>query len=355
MASLLVLGMGAVTAIGLTAAQSCAGVRARVGGFREATLLAPPRQPGLAASIAARSILKVGAEDWLTNLGVRAIAECLEGHDVDPSATALLLTLPDQYRQHAAVARGAPVLLRAVGARLGMVFHPASRAVEQGRAGTLAALAIARQLLEQGSVKHCVAAGVDSLVNRRDAERLSAAGRLHEQGNPQGAVPGEGAGALLLSLSGSGEHAPIAQVLGVGVDREEDSALGERHAVGQGLASALTKAVRDAACAESQISFRVSDMNGERYHAHDSMLAVNRFYRTRRERLTVWYPAMSLGDLGAAAGAVNVIVAANAIARGFAPGPFAMCEGSSDEGMRAACIVGPASLSRIPPLRFNGR
>jgi 3-oxoacyl-[acyl-carrier-protein] synthase-1 len=83
-------------------------------------------------------------------------------------------------------------------------------------------------------------------------------------------------------------------------------------------------------------------MNGERYYAWDSMLAFTQFYRTRREHLPVWYPAASVGDLGAAAGALNVIVAANAIARGFAPGPYVICESSSDEGLRAACVIAQA-------------
>jgi 3-oxoacyl-[acyl-carrier-protein] synthase-1 len=90
-------------------------------------------------------------------------------------------------------------------------------------------------------------------------------------------------------------------------------------------------------------------MNGERYHAWDSVLASIRFYRTHRERLSVWYPAASVGDLGAATGALLLVVAATGIARGYAPGPLVMCEASSDEGLRAACAVVPPARAERPP------
>ena len=220
--------------------------------------------------------------------------------------------------------------------------------IEHGHAGVFSAIAVARRLLEQRSVNHCLVGGVDSLVNPADAERLSAAGRLHDTDNPQGAIPGEGAAFWLLAANDARGSA-IAQLAGVGIAQEADHALGERFAVGNGLRSALTAAINDAACEESQIDFRISDMNGERYHAWDSNLAAMRFYRTRREHFPVWYPAASTGDLGAAAGALDVVVAANAIARGFAPGPIAMCEGSSDDGLRAACVVVAAPGRPRPP------
>ena len=61
--------------------------------------------------------------------------------------------------------------------------------------------------------------------------------------------------------------------------------------------------------------------------------------RAHEKPLPVWYPAASVGDLGAAAGPLLLVVAATGIARGYAPGPVVMCEASSDDGLRAACVV----------------
>jgi 3-oxoacyl-[acyl-carrier-protein] synthase-1 len=90
------------------------------------------------------------------------------------------------------------------------------------------------------------------------------------------------------------------------------------------------------------VGFRVSDMNGERYRAWESLFLEARFYRSYRAHLPSWYFSHSVGDIGAASGALSIVLAATAFAQGYAPGRFAMCESSSDEGLRAGCLVGSA-------------
>jgi 3-oxoacyl-[acyl-carrier-protein] synthase-1 len=343
---LAVIGMGAVTAAGLSAQQSCAAVRAGVANFKEVLLFSPPREPIITARVPARDNLKTPVGNWLANLAVRAISEAMKGHAEDADRTALLLTvadgLPDDGQTNAAL------ITAAIQHRLRLRFHASSTIVRGGHAGVLGAVSLAKRLLQAGTVEYCVVGGVDSLVNGVDAARFSEAGRLHDFDNPQGLIPGEGAAFLLLSGNPRDERAG-AQLLGIGTDHEVDTAFGERFAVGEGLSRALSSALHDAGCREEQITFRVSDMNGERYYAWDSMIAAMRFYRTLRSDMRVWYPAASTGDIGAAAGALGVIVAANAIARGFAPGPIAMVEGSSDDGLRAGCVVAVAPGRQSPP------
>jgi 3-oxoacyl-[acyl-carrier-protein] synthase-1 len=186
------------------------------------------------------------------------------------------------------------------------------------------------------------------LINEVDVKRLGAAQRLQGPENPQGLIPGEGSAFILLTLPGNSlTYRPLGQVLGVGTAIEKDTVLGERYSVGKGLRQALEEATKDAACSEPSIDFLVSDMNGERYRAWESLICHSRFYRTRRAHLNMWYLPASVGDIGAASGALLVIVAAMAIARGYAPGQIAMCEGSSEEGLRAACLIGPSLES--PP------
>lgn len=337
--------MGAVTPVGLSAPQTCAAIRARLAAFQETAVMAPPHAPILAAQVPARPHVKRTPAEWLVNLAVRALRECIEGHDIKGHETALFVALPDPHRGHAAVAGNPSRILNTIQRKLRISFHGSSAAAESGRAGVLQAIAHASRLLEQGTVQRCIVGGVDSLVNAADIERLRSGGRLHEPGNPQGVIPGEGAAFILLTPSAPHGPPSIAQLLGVGVDTESVDIRGERYAIGHGLRRALLAALSDARCAESDIAFRVSDNNGERYYAWDSLLASTRFYRTRREHLTVWYPALYTGDVGAAMGALDVIVAANALLRELAPGPVAMCEASSDEGVRAACLVASATDS----------
>lgn len=350
---ILIVGVGAVTSVGLTAPQTCAAQRARISGFRDAVPLPPPMEPILGALVPAMRSLKLSPDIWLVNLAVRAVRECLAEAELDTSNTALIIAIPESYRDHPALSlTSTDNFLHRIQMGLGCRLHDSSLVMQSGHASVLLGIKMARDLLTAGMVEYCIVGGVDSLLNRNDIDRLTAASRLYGPENSQGLIPGEGAGFLLLTQE-SVSRSPqlMVRLLGVGAAVEGDTVLGERYAKGSGLRSALENAVKDAACNESDISFRVSDMNGERYRAWDSMLASTRFYRTRRERMPVWYPASSVGDMGAAAGAITVIVAATSIFRGYAPGPIVMCEASSDEGVRAACVIAPALGAPSPPFR----
>ena len=133
---------------------------------------------------------------------------------------------------------------------------------------------------------------------------------------------------------------PLGQILGLGIGYERESVLGPKYSVGEGFRAALHDAASQAG-GEPRVDFVVSTFNGERYGAWEAMIHRSRFYRTRREQLPIIYPAMSVGEIGAGAAGLAVIIAATAIGRGYAPGSIAMCEVASDEGLRAACMVGP--------------
>jgi uncharacterized protein (TIGR02270 family) len=200
-------------------------------------------------------------------------------------------------------------------------------------------------MLAAHRVDACLIAGVDSLLNRTDVDRLHDAGLIHEPGNPQGIIPGEGAACLLVRRAGEATSGALARIIGLGQAHESKTVLGGSFAIGEGMCRALKSALADAGRREPQLSLRVSDMNGERYHAWDSMISTARFYRTRRERVDQIYPAAATGDLGAAAGALVVVIAAVNLYGGKAPGPLTMCEASSDEGVRAACVLEAVAAS----------
>src|SRR2546423_2056417 len=63
------------------------------------------------------------------------------------------------------------------------------------------------------------------------------------------------------------------------------------------------------------------------------------FYPPRREILPTAYPAMTIGDIGAAGGALALMLAADSFLKGYAPGPTAVCELASENGLRAAAVM----------------
>jgi 3-oxoacyl-[acyl-carrier-protein] synthase I len=343
-----IIQCGAVTAVGLTAPQTCAAIRAGISGFRRAYPLPPPQDALLGSPVPARKQLKRKPAEWLVNLAARAISECLT-ESAPAARIALMVNLPEANRKHPALTgTNAAEFAQKLQERLGTRFLGPVFTLQDGHAGALRLLEHARDLIIKGEVEQCVVGGVDSLLNEQDIVRLQKTYRIRGPENAHGVIPGEGAAFVLLSP----RMRPVrsaTRLLGVGVALEKDTVLSPRFSQGRGLQDALNLAVQDAAIEESTVTFRVSDLNGERYRAWESLLAATRFYRTRRERLPCWYLAAAVGDLGAAAGALALIVAAAAVSRDYAAGSIAMCEASSDEGLRAACLIGRTQAETSGP------
>jgi uncharacterized protein (TIGR02270 family) len=347
--ALAIVGIAAVTPVGLSAAQTCASIRASLSGMAKVV----PRQAPLTAlhgaRVPARASLRGSEFEWLVNLADRAIRESLSGLHARPRTTALLLCVPEPHREHPAFQASSPSdLLLSVQSRLGHRFGM-TRLFHQGHAAAFDALSAAAAMLAEG-METCLVCGVDSLLNDGDIERLDRQGRLHDDDNPQGLVPGEGSACIALARAADARPA-VAHLIGWGCAEEANTVLGDDESSGDGLRASLQRAVAAAGVPESCVVARVSDMNGERYRAWESCLAATRFYRTRRERLPVLLPAAYVGDAGCAAGPLSLVVAANAMAKGYAEGPVYCCEGSSEAGLRGAALVRNAPSARVPPFR----
>ena len=85
----------------------------------------------------------------------------------------------------------------------------------------------------------------------------------------------------------------------------------------------------------------ISDHNGENYRAMDWGHAVARLAGHGPDLAdpAVWYPAMSLGDTGAASGAVALCLATAGFERGYAPSASAAVLSVAEGGGRAAVLV----------------
>ena len=267
-----------------------------------------------------------------------------------PLRVALLLVAPEPARSHPALAGGdGSTLLRRIVDLVDTELDATSCVVPRGgAAGIASALERAASLLADGRVDECVVGAADSLINECDIDRLLRSGRLARPHAPHGVLPGEAA-AFVRLRGAADEGLAVASVLGVGQAREEDAVDGPRYSQGRGLEAALRGAVGASGLAESTIGLRITGANGERYHAWETLLAEFRFYRTWRPALPTWYPASSLGDVGAAAGVIQLVLAERAIRRGYAPTDTIMCEATSESGWRCAAVVGTSPSARRPP------
>jgi 3-oxoacyl-[acyl-carrier-protein] synthase-1 len=117
----------------------------------------------------------------------------------------------------------------------------------------------------------------------------------------------------------------------------EPSAQTEEPNTGRGLAQAL-RTVRQEAKLET-MPLVVCDLNGERSRGLEWALALPRALGDLHGALAMWHPADCVGDTGAAAGALDLVWAATALDRGYAPRPRALVWGASDGGLRAAALL----------------
>ncbi|MCO5066553.1 MAG: hypothetical protein M9924_19405 [Rhizobiaceae bacterium] len=334
-------GAGAVTPAGLDARQTLAAIRASLSSFEEMTLTDPIGATQIVARIPTRHNLRRTQGEWLVNMAARAIREAV--HGIPPqtvAATALFIALPENFRNHPAFEDIPPRnFLAAVSEASGHVFHPASRAIDGGAAVTIGLAERAVHLMEEEGVAQILLGGVDSLVNKADLTRLGQAGRLKGPDNGQGLVPGEAAVFVCLTRDGSGKAGTAVAVSGIGIAQEADSVLSDRYSQGRAMLGALRNAASGPGPSEPDIDFIVSNSNGERYAGIETLIAGPRFYRTRRDMFPIAYPAMTVGEIGAAGGALALMLAADSFRNGYAPGPVAMCEVASESGLRAAAIA----------------
>lgn len=333
-----VAGAGAVTAAGLTARQTCAAVRAAVTGGAILTLAEPFGAEQIGARVPAHWSLRRSPSDWLVHLAARALREALEGAPPEVGAgRALYLLPPESGRGHPALAELAPEeMLARVAGLAGLRPNAASRVIDGGAAAALGSLAFAAQAIEAGEAEEVVLLGTDSLLNDADLARLRAMNRLLGPENSQGLVPGEGAVAVRLVRRGR-TGAGAAALLGVATTREPDTVEGPRFSQGRALLAAMQGA---AAGGEREIEWIVSTTNGERYVQWEAVITRARFLRTRREETPVVIPAKAAGDIGSAAAGLALMVAADLTRRGLAPGRIALCEATSEGGLRSAAVLG---------------
>ena len=190
-------------------------------------------------------------------------------------------------------------------------------------------------------------AGVDSYLNAESLLWLDSHSRLKTAQNSDGVVPGEAAACVL--VEGRPRHGQIGvELLGLGFGHERAGILTEEPPLqALGLTAAARAALAEAALGMHQMDFRSSDVAGESYGFKELALSLQKLMRVRRENLPVWHAADAVGDVGAATGAVQLVIAQYAFRKAYAPGPRLLCHASAPPptNIQPGQIITAASLS----------
>ncbi len=188
---------GLATPLGLSSAATTHALAARVACFRDTEVQCRDGEPMRAAWFRSLNTTLSRAER-MAFFGARALGECLA--DLPKGAfqkVPVFLALPEPNR-------GAPVLpvdilgpLRRV-APPGVTLDFGGVGFLTGRAGFFQALEAAIKALNARTTEVAVVGGVDSFCDKESLAALDDADRNLCDVNPDGLIPGEGAGTLLL-------------------------------------------------------------------------------------------------------------------------------------------------------------
>ncbi len=246
----------------------------------------------------------------------------------DVPRCALLLGLPAVDTVTAAW--GLPRTASALANRLGLDGLAVVEAHPLGRTATMELLDRATVLLAAGTADLVMVVVVDSLVDDERHDALDLAGRVRSSRSPAGMMPGEAAVGLIVSSTGSGSGTTI---LATGHGREMQVIGGPTISTAGGLCQAIGGLLPD------RPVWALPDLTGEDYRAREWGLALSRL-TPRLSVADLSHPASSIGDCGAAAAAVQLLVACGGLQRGWAICDHALITAGDDDGRRSALLLG---------------
>jgi 3-oxoacyl-[acyl-carrier-protein] synthase-1 len=351
--------------VGLTAASSCAALRAgiaRIGEIRTAHVdgeqvesvpavggrvplewlhgnFEEPEWPGhdrfgLEAPDSPLTLVDSGA-GRLVEIGRPAAREALRSAGLLPAPADVRIGLALGLAEDEAAAPVAESLR----ADLAPAFEIAAR---EGRAAFWIALREGAKRLLSGHVDALLVGGLDSRIRREPLLAMAAAGTLKSATVPQGIIPGEAAGFIVLERAGAARTrgAPVLARIPVLVSESEETAVTDEPNRADALGRAFRR-VRRSDPGFTDYPLVIADLNGERYRHLEWGYASLRAMGDIEGDLEIWHPADCIGDAGAGLGAVNLIWAATALREGYAGADRVMVWGASDGPARLAALVLP--------------
>ena len=343
-----IVGVGAVTAVGLTAPSAAAAVRAGISGYGEHPFMID--QQGEPMIVAAVPVLgdDLRGSDRFAQLAIPAIREALapiKSHLRELGSMSLFLGVPPQrpgrppgLEQHFAEAFG-----HAAG--VGSV-----QCIATGHsAGLMALEAAARKAIVDPSGCYLVG-GVDSYLDPETLDWLEANDQLHGGPNAYGFIPGEAAGFCVVCSQMAAERfrlPVLARVWTVATAREENLIKADNVCLGKGLTEVFEKIFAELPSPTDKIGQSICDMNGEPYRADEYGFTVTRLSQRFENAAEFVAPADCWGDVGAASGLlfVNLVVAAGQ--RGYGNARHNLLWTSSESGERTAAILHQEWAARI--------
>jgi 3-oxoacyl-[acyl-carrier-protein] synthase-1 len=347
-----IVGIGLVCPVGLSAPEAAAAVRSASMRFTETSIrdrdfspfkLGEVPDDGLppAAKVVERTVGISDRELRLVRLATMPLLECLAVVPLGQRPFPLILALPEvQPVESIDGPRVLRLLIQQAGGRLDA---ERSSAVDVGRAGGLLSIARAGEMIRAGHTDFAVAGGVDTYRDLYVLARLELDQRVKTATQSDGFIPSEGAAFVVLASASAADRSglrPLARVSRATQSVEAGHLYSTDPYRGDGLAAAITQLVGLQVVTEPFAAVW-SSMNGESHWAKEWGVSFLRNRAAFRDDHGTYHPADCTGDTGAACGPLMVVLAALGARDGYYRSP-ALVYCSSDRGLRSALAVSNA-------------
>ena len=340
-----VVGVGARTAIGLTAASTAAALRAGIAGFGDHPFMIDTAGKKMIVAAVPDLSLDVTGAERLSELATSAAAEAIATLARTSGAkTALPIFVGLPPKRPGRLENTTQAVLTRIRTELAKQCRVAKvEAIETGHAAGTMALQAAWEVVRSGAAEFALAGGVDSYLEPETLEWLESNDQLHssgEENNPYGLIPGEASGFVLLASSAKAEQYRVpatVELLAIATTRETKLIKTDSVCTGEGLI-ALFRALAGQP-PTIQADHLYCDLNGEPYRADEFGFATIRAGKLFRDPSAFAAPADCWGDVGAASGPLFLLAAEAAIRKGYTSGPVLAGFTSSESGERCGFLV----------------
>lgn len=336
--SVCIVGVGAVTPVGLNAPATAAAVRAGIASFADHPYMINQEGEPYVVAMVPGVNGTLGVERY-ADLALPAIEEAL-------------YTLVNKYENYGQM----PVIIGLPEARPGLPGDLSNKleaqvketfltknvqTLQKGHSAGLIALETGCNLVLQNTIEFCLIGGVDSYIDPDTLDWIEDNEQLHTSLNAWGFVPGEAAAFCLVCTTKTAlkYELPVkAQLVAISTAIEENKIKTQTVCIGQGLTEAVRNAVEKLPT-DTQIDYTVCDQNGEAYRADEFGFMLARLSENFVDPSDFMAPADCWGDVGAASGPLFLNLILSSAEKGHAKGCHTLAWTSSEGGERTAAIL----------------
>jgi 3-oxoacyl-[acyl-carrier-protein] synthase I len=338
---LIIEHVAALSAVGNDAASTYAAMRARFNNHHETDFSDQDWNPIVGSRAAVDPY--IFGEGRLVEMAITAMRETLESAQLGAqhlSNIPILFCIAEETRISSP--KDGFALLKRIAKKIDAELHPDCIVLPFGRAAGLIALKNAQVLIYENDCAQSLIVAADSLIDADLLTYLDRANQILTPENSNGFIPGEAASACLLRKP---KHDDTGLWwLGSGFTTTDPNAhlpKGKKKLPidGQELAFAMKLAMEDAELAAENVAVRIADINGTDASFKESALAEPIAFPSSEVPLpTLWLPAESIGEVGAAWATIAYGWIAHAARHHYLPEPTAMVHATNDAGLRAASV-----------------